>query len=78
MVEVLTGRIADIPGRELHRMRTHTAGGAPTRIRDDRAVAMRCNLKTNSPSAPRLMWWKLPDSTVELGRVAAHDDTQLR
>lgn len=77
-VEVLTGRAATVPGRQVHRMRARDERGARPLMRtSDQAVAMRCSLKNNTASAPRLMWWRLDDS-IELGRVALHDDTQLR
>jgi hypothetical protein len=75
VVEVLTGRAVGSTARRPRRMRI--AGSAP-RTRADGAIAWRCDIKQGSASAPRLMYWKLPDNTVELGRVAAHDDMQLR
>ncbi|MFF1712168.1 hypothetical protein [Streptomyces sp. NPDC058268] len=77
-VDVLTGRAADNPGRQVHRMRARDERGARHLVRADQAIGMRCYIKNGSASAPRLMWWKLPDHTIELGRVATHDDTQLR
>jgi hypothetical protein len=77
VVEVLTGRAVDSAARRPRRMRTGS-GGSPPRVREDGAVAWRCDIKHGTASAPRLMWWKLPDNTIELGRVAAHDDMQLR
>ncbi|MGW7312271.1 hypothetical protein [Streptomyces sp. NPDC054865] len=78
-VEVLTGRAASVSGRQVHRMRARSErGGMPLVRPADQAVAMRCHLRNQTAAAPRLMWWKLPDHSVELGRVAQHDDTQLR
>lgn len=76
VVEVLTGRVVDSAARRIRRMRS--GDGSGPRIRDDGAVASRCDFKQRAASAPRLMWWKLPDNIIELGRVAAHDDMQLR
>ncbi len=78
VVEVLTGRVVDSTGRRLRRMRSRDGGGSSPRVREDGAVAWRCDIKHGTASAPRLMWWKLPDGVIELGRVAAHDDMHLR
>ena len=53
------------------------AARRPASVGRGRGLA-RCNIKHGTASAPRLMWWKLPDNTVELGRAAAHDDMHLR
>ncbi|MFD5648220.1 hypothetical protein [Streptomyces sp. NPDC127039] len=78
VVEVLTGRVVDNVARRVRRMRSSDGGGTAPRVRDDGAKAWRCDIKQRAASAPRLMWWRLPDNIVELGRVAAHDDMQLR
>ncbi|MGD9486060.1 hypothetical protein WDH52_22910 [Streptomyces sp. TRM70308] len=78
VVEVLTGRIVDNTARRVRRMRAGDGGGSGPRVRDDGAVAWRCDIKQRAASAPRLMWWRLPGNAIELGRVAAHDDIQLR
>ncbi|MFE1782140.1 hypothetical protein ACFW9F_06015 [Streptomyces sp. NPDC059506] len=78
VVDVLTGRAATNASRHVRRMRTHASGGAPYMVREDQAVAMRCNIKNHTAAAPRLMWWRKLDGAVELGRVALHDDTMLR
>ncbi|MFE3629495.1 hypothetical protein [Streptomyces goshikiensis] len=76
-VEVLTGRAPAVPGRQVHRMRSRGERGAGAMIRPgDQAIGMRCYLK-HTASGPRMMWWRLADS-IELGRIALHDDTQLR
>lgn len=77
-VDVVTRRAAHKPSRDVHSLRTHTTGGAPRRRRADNATAMRCSIKKNTPAAPRLMWWVRPDQSLELGRVALHDDYRLR
>lgn len=77
-VEVLTGRAAASTARRLRRMRTSVAGDSGPRTRGDGATAWRCDLKQGTASAPRLMYWKLPDGTIELAKVAAHDDMTLR
>ncbi|MDW4912641.1 hypothetical protein [Streptomyces californicus] len=77
-VEILTALAATIPGRQVHRMRAREERGGNPLVRADQAVAMRCHLKNQTAAAPRLMWWRLPDQSIELGRVASHDDTYLR
>lgn len=76
VVEVLTGLAKDLPGRDLHRLRTKEAGNAPYVTREDGAVAWRAALQRETPSARRLHYWELPGGVVELSRVVAHDDTE--
>ncbi|MFI1765299.1 hypothetical protein ACH41H_25015 [Streptomyces sp. NPDC020800] len=78
VTDVLTGRAVDVPGRQVRAHKTHASGGAPQLVRGDGAAAWRCNIKNNSPAAPRLTWWKLRSGTLELGRLSLHDDTKLR
>jgi exosome complex RNA-binding protein Csl4 len=72
--EVLTGLAAQMPSRELHRLRTGNGGDDPARIRDDGAVAWRASLQVKTPSARRLHFWVLPDGTNEFAKVGVHDD----
>ena len=77
-IDIITGRAGVIPAR---RVRPHHEGPlsqTPQLVRADGATAWRCNMKSNSPAAPRLTWWKLPDGTIELGRITLHDDNRLR
>ena len=61
VVEALTGLAKDLPGRDLHRLRTSAAGGAPAVTREDGAVAtVRLSAadptgraRTSSPREPR-------------------------
>lgn len=76
VVEVLTGLAKDLPGRDLHRLRTGVAGNSPAVTREDGAVAWRAALQRETPSARRLHYWELPGGLVELSRVVAHDDTE--
>lgn len=74
--DVLTRRAYEMPSRYVH---PHARAGGPTLVREhDSATAFRCAVKTESPGAARLLWWELVDGTVELGRVAHHDDYSLR
>lgn len=74
---VASGRARDIPGLELHVLRTSETGGAPRRERADGAKAWRCSLQANTPAARRLHFWRLPDGRVELANVAYHDDFSI-
>lgn len=71
---IASGRAADIPGLELHPLRTSETGGAPQRERADGARAWRASLQSNAPSARRLHFWRLSDGGVELAKVVYHDD----
>ena len=74
VVDAVTGRAAQIDGRELHRLRSSDAGGAPYVTRsEDGADAYRCAIERGTPSARRLHYWKLPDGSIELARVREHD-----
>lgn len=77
-VDVLTRRVHEMAARQAHQQRISEVGGAPTMTRYDGALAWRCYLQNNTAAAQRLMWWELPDGTVEFGRVALHDDMKLR
>jgi len=76
VVEVLTGLAKDLPGRDLHRLRTGEGGNAQFRTREDGAVCWRAALQRETASARRLHYWELPGGTIELSRVVAHDDTE--
>lgn len=78
-VEVLTRRAADTAGREVRPHHLGAAGTTESLVRAaDGARAWRCNLQTNAPQARRLMWWEIPGGTVELAKVALHDDSSMR
>lgn len=75
---VVSGRAREIPGLELHPLRTSDLGSAPQRVRDDGAKAWRCNLQASTAAARRLHYWELPDGGVELAKVVYHDDFSIR
>lgn len=77
VVDVVTRRAWQINGRAVHQLRDGTPGGAPAVVRADGATAWRCNLQTGTASARRLMWWDLPDGTIELSVVAVHDEIAI-
>ncbi len=72
LVEVLTDRAKDIPGRDLHPLR-ESESSQTQRRRADGGRAWRCALQVSTPSARRLHYWKLPDGTIELDAVGTHD-----
>ncbi|WP_103061724.1 hypothetical protein [Actinomyces qiguomingii] len=76
VVEVLTGRVKDIPSRQLHRLRMSTHS-SQARTREDGAVAFRVAVQVKTPSARRLHFWRLPDGRVELINVAVHDQIDI-
>lgn len=76
MVDVLTGRAAELDSRALHRLRTGPGGDDPYRERADGAKAYRVALERNSPSARRLHYWKLGE-VYEFARVVTHDDMRI-
>jgi len=72
--EIVTGLAPQIPGREVHHLRTGTGGDNPIRKRDDGAMAWRASLQVKTPSARRIHYWVLTNGQIELARVATHDD----
>ena len=77
-VDVLTSRVWTHPGRQAHQQRLGTGGNAPAQSREDGSIAWRCSIQNNTPSARRLMWWECVGGSVELARVAIHDDMTIR
>lgn len=75
--EVLCGRAASQPSREVHPLRNGEGGDAPQRVRADGAKAYRVSLQVNTPSARRLHYWRLPDGRIELSKVGVHDDLSI-
>ena len=72
LVEVLTGLVKSIHGRQLHQWRVGVVGQQETR--GDGGVAWRCSLQVNTPSARRLKYWQLPGGVVEFDSVGVHDE----
>ena len=73
-VEVLTGLVERIGGRELHQLRTGEGGNARPAVRDDGATCWRVSLQVKTAGARRLHYWMRPNGSIELSRVAVHDD----
>lgn len=78
-VDVITRRAWEVNGRQARQFRSSPAAGSPYLVRtSDDAAAWRCNIQTATASARRLMWWEIPDGTIELAVVAIHDDVEMR
>jgi hypothetical protein len=78
-VDVVTRRAWEVNGRQARQFRSSPAAGSPYLVRStDEAAAWRCNIQTATASARRLMWWEVPDGTIELAVVAIHDDIEMR
>lgn len=75
VVDVLTRRAYQLPARAAHPKLT-SEGGKPL-IRADGATGYRCTIAAKA-GGPRLLWWELNDGTVELCRIAHHDDMRMR
>lgn len=72
VVEVLTGLVDALPGRETHQLRAGT-GPEDGPLRRDGATCWRVSLQRNTPQARRLHYWRGADG-IELARVVLHDD----
>jgi hypothetical protein len=40
-------------------------------------MAWRAAVSTGTPAARRIMWWLTPAGTIELNRLAPHDDFDM-
>jgi hypothetical protein len=78
VIDVLTGRAVVKNGRRVHRQRVGKGGGTAPLTRADGAAAWRCDIRSATPAAPRLLWWVLPDGRIELAKAAVHDDSVMR
>lgn len=74
IVDIVTGRVHDVAGRETHQLRESEAGNAPFVRRGDGATCWRVALQVRTPQARRLHYWQLNDGSVELSSVRLHDD----
>lgn len=73
VVEVLTGQVQHIAGRDLHQLRTGGPGSPYLRRASDGATCWRVALQRESAAARRLHYWRTPDG-YEFSRVVVHDD----
>ena len=74
IVEILTGRVHDIAGRETHQLRSSAGGNSAFVAGPDGATCWRVSLQTSTPQARRLHYWQRADGAVELASVRRHDD----
>jgi hypothetical protein len=72
IVEVLTGKADNNPGREVHALRA-SSGGSADPVRRGEATCWRVSLQSHTPSARRLHFWRSANG-IELSRVVLHDD----
>lgn len=75
-VDVVTGRYAEINGRQAKHLNRPGSRGRVERP-EDGAIAWRCSIASNTPGAPRLMWWECEGDSPELSVVAHHDDFRI-
>lgn len=77
VVDVLTGRVRDLPARRIHPLRSGDGATAADLVRaHDGARCFRVYVEQNTPQARRLHYWAIPDGTIELSRVVLHDDME--
>ena len=74
VTEIITGRADNMPGRDMHQLRTGAGANDPTVTRADGATCWRVALQKGTPSARRLHFWRLVDGSIELSTVRLHDD----
>lgn len=74
IVEVLTGLVHELSGRDSHQLRTDTGGNSSFVHRPDGATCWRVALQQQTPQARRLHYWQMSDKSVELSSVRNHDD----
>jgi hypothetical protein len=73
VVEVLTGQVQHLPGRDLHQLRESGAGSRYIK-RPDGATCWRVALQQDTAAARRMHYWRLGKDEYELSRVLLHDD----
>lgn len=75
IVEILTGLVKRIDGRDLHELRTGTGGETPVRRTADGDAYWRAALQLNSPGGRRIHFYtRRSDGVVVLSSVRTHDD----
>lgn len=75
VVDIATGRVHDLAGRETHQLRTSDHAGSAYRSREDGATCWRVALQVRTPGARRLHYWQPPGGAPpELSSVRHHDD----
>lgn len=74
IVEICTGLVEQMPGRDLHQLRTSDGGNAAPMTRSDGAVCWRAALQQVTSQARRIHYWVRRDQVIELSSVRLHDD----
>lgn len=74
VVDVITGRVHQLAGRQTHQLRSGPGGSDPYVTRADGSTCWRVSLQHKTPQARRLHYWMLPNGTSELSSVRTHDD----
>lgn len=75
IVEILTGLVRRIDGRDLHELRTGTGGEAPVRRTADGDAYWRAALQLNSPGGRRIHFYtRRANGVIVLSSVRTHDD----
>ena len=72
VAEVVSGWARTKASRAVKEWRTSKQGSQ--QVRADGAAAWRVRVQSNTPSARRLKYWRLPDGTIELDSVGTHDE----
>lgn len=76
VVDALTDRAKDVPGRDLHTLRVGAGGTEADRLNNFGQRCMRAAVEQKSASARRLHYWQGSGHPIELSRVVAHDDME--
>ena len=74
VVDILTGMGETMHARRIHPLRMAMAGNSGVHTDERGAVCMRANIESETASARRLHYWKLPDNSIELIRIVTHED----
>lgn len=81
ILDVVCGRANAMASRQVHLLRDRRGkvahGDDPVVMRSDGAMAWRAAVSTGTPAARRIMWWATPSGTIELARLAPHDDYDM-
>ena len=75
-VDVLTGRVRDLPARSPHPLRRGEGASTSDVVRADGARCMRVHIEKSVASARRLHYWVSDSGEIELSRVVLHDDME--
>ncbi|TFD73385.1 hypothetical protein E3T54_16540 [Cryobacterium sp. Sr8] len=75
-VDVLTGRVGSVNGRQQHALREGNGGASAARVRSDGARCLRVAIEQHTPAARRLHYWLLPGGGIEFVGVRTHDELE--